>query len=161
MRHRWRFLMNCEEFLRVYREALEGKVSERDIDDNVNYYRSYINGEVRKGKNEADVIRSLGDPRLLAKTLEESTKFASGAGYGSNYEYSSDSGKYDGNESDEGVHIKQVKIPGWLLGIIVAFVVIFILAIVFKVAFFLAPYIIALVIAGIVFREIRNWINRH
>jgi uncharacterized membrane protein len=159
-RHSWRFWMNCEEFLRVYREALDGKVSERDINDNVNYYRAYISGEVRKGKSEADVIKGLGDPRLLAKTLEESTKFANGDG-GTYGEYSGDSRKYDSAGGNEATHAGKVKIPSWLVGIIVAIVVIFILAIVFKVALFLAPYIIAIMIAVIVFKEIRNWINRY
>jgi uncharacterized membrane protein len=150
-------LMNCEEFLREYREVLEGKVSEQDISDNVNYYRSYINGEVRKGKREEDVIRSLGDPRLLAKTLEESTKFAAD----SDYEYSNAFGKYDDADGDDSIHARQIKMPGWLLGIIVAVVVIFVFIVVFKVAFFLAPYVIAFLIAGIIFREIIKWIGRY
>jgi uncharacterized membrane protein len=154
--------MNCEEFLRVYRETLDGKVSEQDISDNVNYYRSYINREVRKGKSEEEVIRSLGDPRLLAKTLEESIKFASSAEDGS-YRETGDFGRYEdvGDNSNKGVHIKQLKLPSWLVGIIVAIVVIFIIAIVFKVAFFLAPYIIAFLIVGFIIREIMNWINRY
>ena len=70
--------MNCEEFLRQFRDALEGKVSESVIQDNVRYYRSYINDQTSGGRSESDVIMTLGDPRLLAKTIEESSKFASG-----------------------------------------------------------------------------------
>ena len=67
--------MNCEEFLRQFRDALDGKVSENMIQDNVNYYRSYINSQTAGGKSESEVLRMLGDPRLLAKTIEESSKF--------------------------------------------------------------------------------------
>jgi uncharacterized membrane protein len=153
--------MSCEEFLKIYKEALDGKVPDQIISDNVNYYRSYINGEVRKGKSQQEVINSLGDPRLLAKTLEESTKFANGSGEGSYYEYGGESKKYEDSENDNGIHIKRLKMPSWLLSIIVAIVVILMLIIVFKVAFFLAPYIIAFLIAAFIFREIRNWINRY
>jgi uncharacterized membrane protein len=163
-RRRWRFLMNCDEFLRLFREALDGKVSEQIINDNANYYRSYINSEIRKGKSEAEVLASLGDPRLLAKTIEESTKFATGEG-DSYYEYDSTTGRYSGkyeeSKGSQGVHIKEFNMPGWLLGIIVAIVVLFVVAIVFRVAFFLAPYIIAFMIIGFIVREIRKWINRY
>ena len=57
--------MNCEEFLRQFRDALEGKVSENLIQENVNYYKSYINSQTIAGKSESDVLYSLGDPRLL------------------------------------------------------------------------------------------------
>ena len=70
-------VMNREDFLRQFREALDGKVSEGIIQDNENYYRSYIDGQIRSGKTEEEVLRSLGEPRLLAKTIEESNKFAS------------------------------------------------------------------------------------
>jgi hypothetical protein len=157
-------LMNCDEFLRLFREALDGKVSEQIINDNANYYRSYINSEIRKGKSEAEVLASLGDPRLLAKTIEESTKFATGEG-DSYYEYDSTTGRYSGkyeeSKGSQGVHIKEFNMPGWLLGIIVAIVVLFVVAIVFRVAFFLAPYIIAFMIIGFIVREIRKWINRY
>jgi uncharacterized membrane protein len=156
--------MNCDEFLRLFREALDGKVSEQIINDNANYYRSYINSEIRKGKSEAEVLASLGDPRLLAKTIEESSKFATGEG-DSYYEYDSATGRYSGkyeeSKGSQGVHIKEFNMPGWLLGIIVAIVVLFVVAVVFKVAFFLAPYIIAFMIIGFIVREIRNWINRY
>jgi hypothetical protein len=156
--------MNCDEFLRLFREALDGKVSEQIINDNANYYRSYINSEIRKGKSEAEVLASLGDPRLLAKTIEESTKFATGEG-DSYYEYDSTTGRYSGkyeeSKGSQGVHIKEFNMPGWLLGIIVAIVVLFVVAIVFRVAFFLAPYIIAFMIIGFIVREIRKWINRY
>jgi uncharacterized membrane protein len=152
--------MNCDEFLRLYREALVGKVSDQIISDNINYYRSYIQGEVRKGRSEEEVIKSLGDPRLLAKTTEESTKFAQGESE-SYYEYDNDSARYEDADEQKGFHVKQIKLPSWLLGIIVAFVIILLLAVVFKVAFFLAPYIIVFLLVGFIYREIKNWINRY
>jgi uncharacterized membrane protein len=152
--------MNRDEFLDLYRAALEGKVSDQIINDNISYYRSYINGEIRKGRSEQEVIKSLGDPRLLARTTQECTKFAS-QGSSSDYEYDSDNARFGDTQRQDGIHIKQINIPSWLFGIIIAIVVIAVLIIVFKVAFFLAPYIIALLIVGFIAKEIRNWINRY
>lgn len=79
--------MDCDEFLIQFREALDGKVSENVIQENVRYYRSYINGQTANGRNESEVLKMLGDPRLLAKTIEESSKFASGGQQDSRNEY--------------------------------------------------------------------------
>ena len=70
--------MRQEEFLNIFREALVGKVPDSIIRDNENYYRNYINSQMNSGKTEQEVLDQLGDPRLLAKTIEESNKFANG-----------------------------------------------------------------------------------
>ena len=54
--------MNCEDFLRQFRDALDGKVSESVIQDNVNYYRAYIDSQTVGGRSESDVLRMFGDP---------------------------------------------------------------------------------------------------
>jgi uncharacterized membrane protein len=144
--------MKCDEFLALFKDALDAKVPDQIINDNVTYYRSYINSEVRKGRSEEEVINSLGNPRLLAKTIEESTKFAEGAEE-SYYEYGNDNASTVGNQN--------IKLPIWLVKIIVVIVVIFLLVVVFRVAYFLAPYILLLLIVTLAVREIRNWISRN
>ena len=67
--------MRQEEFLKIFQEALAGKISDRIIQENANYYRVYIKNEIASGKTEEEVLQLLGDPRLLAKTIEESNKF--------------------------------------------------------------------------------------
>lgn len=66
--------MTKREFLDKLKSALANDLSGPVIQDNVNYYNDYINGEVKKGRGEAEVIRELGDPWAIAKniiTLEE------------------------------------------------------------------------------------------
>ncbi len=82
--------MNRDEFLRQFREALEGKVSEQVISENAAYYRNYINSQINSGKDESEVLEALGDPRLLAKTIEESSRFKGG---GVEYQYQQDESK--------------------------------------------------------------------
>lgn len=79
--------MNKEEFLRRLRQALAGDVPSGVIEENIRYYDSYITGEVRKGLSEEEVIASIGDPRLIAKTIQDTTE---GAGDGTYTETSDD-----------------------------------------------------------------------
>ena len=155
--------MNCEEFLRQFRDALEGKVSENVIQDNVKYYRSYINSQTAGGRSESDVLGMLGDPRLLAKTIEESSKFVSDresqggrAGDFGNYSSAKSSEYPYTDTSDAG----RVRLPGWLITCIVVAVVFLILSVVFRMFVFMAPYIILFLLAGFLFRAVRSWLQR-
>lgn len=64
--------MYHNKFLSSLREALEGNMSEQAIKDNIQYYRTYIEDEVKKGRTEKEVIDELGEPWIIAKTLIES-----------------------------------------------------------------------------------------
>lgn len=147
--------MDCDEFLIQFREALDGKVSENVIQENVSYYRSYINGQTANGRNESEVLKMLGDPRLLAKTIEESSKFASGGQQDSRNGYEGyRDGDYGYEETIKGRHIR---LPGWLVTGIVVFVVILLLTVVFKVFVFLAPVVLLFLFGGFLVRTIRGW----
>lgn len=61
--------MNKQDFIDRLRMALNGRVSPGLVMDNVNYYEDYINTEIRKGRTEEEVLESLGDPRLIARTI--------------------------------------------------------------------------------------------
>lgn len=165
--------MDCEEFLRQFRDALDGKVSESVIQDNVRYYRSYINSQTASGKSEPDVLRMLGDPRLLAKTIEESCKFASGkenrADNAGGYHNGSFSNMNYGNYSSAGSANREYTdtkddrrggIPGWLVMGIVVVVVILVLSILFHVFVILLPYILVFLLAGFLVRAVYNWRQR-
>lgn len=61
--------MDRTEFLEALREKLKEGMSERDISEQVNYYSKFIDGEVRGGKPESQVLEELGNPTLLARTI--------------------------------------------------------------------------------------------
>ena len=162
--------MNCEEFLRQFRDALDGKVSENMIQDNVNYYRSYINSQTAGGKSESEVLRMLGDPRLLAKTIEESSKFSSGKESQGRYagEFNNDtyarfnntnySSARSADRDDTGTaNDRHSRIPGWLITCIIMVVIFLVLAVVFHVFVILAPYIMVFLLAGFLVRAVRSW----
>ena len=86
--------MTKQEFLEMMRLALNGKVSSSLVMENLRYYEDYINMEVRKGEKEEDVLAKLGDPRLLARTIAET----SGAGNGQSAEYAGEGMRYERSE---------------------------------------------------------------
>lgn len=68
--------MNKEQFLHDLTVQLNLNVSDQVIREQIAYYDSYICGEVRKGRAEAEVIEELGSPRLLAKTIIDTAEAA-------------------------------------------------------------------------------------
>ena len=64
--------MTRDEFLRQLQEALENDLQGSIVQENVDYYNQYISEEVRKGIAEQEVIDTLGDPWILAKTVIDS-----------------------------------------------------------------------------------------
>lgn len=83
--------MRKEEFLQTLRRALTGDVPPGVVEENIRYYEGYIVEEVRKGRTEEEVIAEIGDPRLIARTIEDTTD-----GAGSRYE--TGGYEYGGNE---------------------------------------------------------------
>ncbi|MFR3283620.1 MAG: HAAS signaling domain-containing protein [Clostridium fessum] len=68
--------MRKTEFLQELREALDGEVSASVIQSNISYYDQYISQEAAKGRREEEVIEEIGSPRLIAKTIIDSSEGA-------------------------------------------------------------------------------------
>ena len=73
--------MNREEFLRGLENALSGNVPPSVVRDNLRYYDDYIRSERQKGRSEADIMDELGDPRLIARTILDTTPGAAEGEY--------------------------------------------------------------------------------
>lgn len=71
--------MNKVEFVDSLRRSISAVGDYNFINETVEYYQSYIETEVRKGKSEAEVLSELGDPKLIAKSILAS-KGIGGAG---------------------------------------------------------------------------------
>lgn len=149
--------MRQEEFLKSFQEALTGKVSDKIIQENVNYYRNYMNHEMCSGKTEGEVLQTLGDPRLLAKTIEESHKFANGD---ESYGTDQNGWKFQGNRTgqnaqEQGTDLrKNFQIQGWLAVLIGVAILILGVSLVFSVISFLSPVILVVAVAFLVYRVI-------
>lgn len=61
--------MTRDMFLQELRIALQGRIPQVQVNEQLRYYENYIIEESRKGRTEEDVMVSLGSPRLIAKTI--------------------------------------------------------------------------------------------
>lgn len=64
--------MNRSEFLNQLRNALANDLNASAVQENVDYYNSYIQEEIKKGKTEAEVLEMLGDPWVIARNIIDS-----------------------------------------------------------------------------------------
>lgn len=116
--------------------------------------------QIRSGQSEEEVVNSLGDPRLLAKTIIEAAKHQA-RNYGGNtpeydevYEDGSQGGKQAGERGHSSPNV--YRLPGWLLivlGVVIFFVVIGIVGTVLSVLLPIAVPVLCVVILA-------RWLRR-
>lgn len=61
--------MTKEEFLEQLEDALVGEVPNSVIYDNKRYYERYFFSEMKQGRTEEEILKELGSPRLIARTI--------------------------------------------------------------------------------------------
>ena len=66
--------MNRSEFLNKLREALENDLNAQAVQDNIEYYDSYIRSEIKNGRTEQEILDMLGDPWVIARTIINSAE---------------------------------------------------------------------------------------
>lgn len=146
--------MDRTEFMDRLQRALAGGVNSSQVAENVRYYQDYIDTEIRKGRSEADILSSLGDPRLLAKSIIEANKRA---GYveGTNQNFDEER-QDDRARGGAGTSSGTVRMPGWLIILIVTVVALLIIGVVFRLISLLAPVIIPVLIVVLLYNFIRS-----
>ena len=137
--------MDRTEFIDRLQRALAGGVNSSRVAENVQYYREYIDVEIRKGRSEKEVLDSLGDPRLLAKSIIEANKRA-GISEGTNRTYDEETVEKEGGEWGKTVMENVTRVPGWLIALVAVVIFLLIIGVVFSVISFLAPLIIPVLI---------------
>lgn len=68
--------MRKAEFLAELQEALQGEVPAAVIRENLDYYNQYISQEAAAGRSEEEIIGEIGSPRLIARTIIDSSEAA-------------------------------------------------------------------------------------
>lgn len=61
--------MNKLQFLEILGQKLSEELPRSRVISNLQYYESYIEGAVRAGKPEKEVLEELGDPHMIARTI--------------------------------------------------------------------------------------------
>ena len=67
--------MTKKEFLDILTESLAGNVPASEIEENIRYYKDYIENEA---ESEEEALKQLGDPHLIARTIIDSFKASKG-----------------------------------------------------------------------------------
>ena len=129
--------MDRNEFVSTLRAVLSGEVPASVVEDNVRYYDSYISQEIAGGKSEKEVMESLGDPRLIAKTIIDTSNPQGGReAYGSTYTQSEpERGFHAEFNEDGGVDLKyrRVNLNTWYGRLLILILVILVLTVVFAI----------------------------
>ena len=149
--------MNKKEFLDILRQSLSGEVSPNIIEENIKYYNQYISSSSLE--EELRIIESLGDPRLIAKTIIEKERAANQKGqfnhnydYYNTYNHTEDNGNTNDLERDKGF-FKSLSLSHKitsaliLIGLVIALFIIGRLVIGFLFAFGIPIIIILLLLA--------------
>ena len=153
--------MSKKEFLATLQEALAGQIPAGEIENQLDYYKSYIND----GDSEKQVLEEFGDPRLIARTIIASYEASKGpmAGYYTNQartEYSNlnrarEQFDQDGQEDRQLTWYE--KLLWWIVTIAMVIIVFSVLFFVLRVTLWIAvPFLIIMVI----FMLIRNLFDR-
>lgn len=138
--------MHRQEFLDKLRAALTGRMNESLVNEHVRYYENYITTEMRNGRSEEEIIQSLGDPRLLARTIREANKHA-----GMN------ASPYSDTTQEESGQTRHFKMPLWLILVFMVAVILILLTTAFSVFFKLLPIIIPIMIVVLLVKAIRYY----
>lgn len=151
--------MGKQDFLDKLRASLSGNIPARLVEENVAYYADYINARLRMGQPEDMVLSSLGDPRLIAKSIitansgEEYIK-SNGTSYYSDYEEE----KYY-TEPREQKLPKIVRVNGWVTLAIIILILVLLVGAVFSLISLFLPLIM---MGGIVYffvKVFKDWLN--
>lgn len=148
--------MDRAEFLEILREQLTGQMHEEKIAAHMRYYEDYIQSQVRSGKTEEEVLRELGDPRLIAKTLLDTDDSADGEIYEERAYYGTSYNSGDEQEQAGRTRPHFIDLSTWygkLLVILMAGLVIFLLVTILTA---LLPFLLIFVLVLFILSRLRR-----
>lgn len=148
--------MTKQEFLEKLRISLNGKIAADQVEEHIRYYEDYINVELRKGSSEESVMASLGDPRLIARTIVATSGMAQSAEYGDGANAYREV-ENECREYDRGTEVRKLSgVPGWVWIILVLLVVIIVLGAIFSVISALMPVLLPIVLIVLLVKMFKN-----
>lgn len=141
--------MSKSDFLEELGRSLGGKVDDGELRRQIAYYDSFIMGEINKGRSEEEVLRELGNPRLIAKTIVQTYSMQDNP---INRQYTQNNTPHaEYTEEEESGNIKS-KVSGVLSAIIGVIALLLILGLVFSVIKFMLPVIALIIVVYIIYR---------
>ncbi|MEF9917557.1 MAG: hypothetical protein RSD97_10745 [Lachnospiraceae bacterium] len=116
--------MSRSEFIQELKIALENDLVGSIIQENIDYYNSYILEEIKKGRMESEVLAELGDPWMIARTIIDSVENNS---QGNTYEASESTNQSQAKDEKKKMHIFGLD-TWWKKGLALIIVIVAIMA---------------------------------
>ena len=120
--------MSKNEFLAKLKEALEMDLSSRKVEEQVAFYRQYINEEIGKGRTEAEVLEELGDPWVISRNILSTEEMETSG----EYVYEESGNAYERKDSSHN-DIRVFQIDSWWKKELIIIAVLGILCLVFSI----------------------------
>lgn len=150
--------MTRSEFMDSLHRALAGNLTSSTVNENMRYYEEYFDTQLRSGKSEAEITAGLGEPRLLAKTIIQASKYQA-RNYGSQEydEVYEDGSGGDGRERKRGSGMPKVyRMPGWLIFVLAMLLLLAIISLVSSVISMFLPVLVPLICVALIVRMLRG-----
>ncbi len=147
--------MTKKGFLEKLKTALDSNLSDAAVQEQIAFYKQYIEDEVRKGRSEEEVVKELGDPWAIARTIIDSAEIRGGTGETFSREPERRSA-YEDPGARPNIHV--FGIDTWwkkllfILGIVGVFLLV--IAVIGGIFSLLLPILIPLVLISLLFRLI-------
>jgi len=140
--------MNTRLFLEELEAYLKTDLDDASVQYHLDYYRNYIEMEVEEGKNEFEVIETLGNPRVIGKNIVLTWHMDNDMKAGTQaYKESKEHGTTQNKSLPE--RIKKYAVIAALI-----FIIIFILALVLKVAFLVLPILLIFAVLSYLIKNV-------
>lgn len=146
--------MNRQEFIEGLRRSLSSINDYTFVNDTIAYYENYIESRIRMGRTEEEVMRELGDPRLIAKSIRATHVQENGE---DRDEYSRfEENPYNRNQpsGQATFHFngRQIAMPSWLIKVIGIVILLVVFYVVVTVLRWLSPFIMVGLFAYLIYK---------
>lgn len=149
--------MNKKEFLDILYDQLSGQMPEGNIAAHIQYYRNYIEEQQQAGRTEADILKELGDPRLIARSLLDTEAAGGSRSYSPYAETVSDENRSRSSGTVKH-HSLKIDLSTWYGKLAVILIAAVVLILLFTVLSILVPIVL---VVGIILYLIRKFKNDH
>ncbi len=160
--------MTEELFLKNLEESLRGELPASEVGQNIEYYRDYI-ATARRSKSEEEVMKSLGDPRLIARTIIDTYRLTHSTKnprsrqetYQNNYssnEFRDGDSKRDGKGNHSS--FKVFRTASWITSVIVVILLLLFFGIVLWIGGIMVKLFLRFILPIILIIVGVNWIRR-
>lgn len=147
--------MNKQEFIEQLRRSLSSLNDYTFVNDTISYYENYIESQIRMGKNEEEVMRELGDPRLIAKSIRAThVEEDENESRETSREYRENTYGTNRKHTVLNINGRQINMPSWLIKALTIIILVVVFFLVFTILRWLAPFICIGLLSLMIYRLI-------